>query len=83
MSLRVMRVELHREVSFEISVPFSRGRALFERLLELGKPDGSAVRHRDHDALRTEKGYLHVAADTDGRRSRRTSARSDRRAEGN
>ncbi len=64
---RLTRVSYSGELSFEINLPARFGAALLEAVLEAGAP---------HDivpfgvealmVLRTEKGYLHVGADTDG-----------------
>ncbi len=64
---RIFRVSFTGEVSYEINVAADRAGELWDRLLAAGRPHG--VRPVGIDAwmlLRTEKGYLHVGADTDG-----------------
>ncbi|MEZ5928628.1 MAG: sarcosine oxidase subunit alpha family protein [Parvularculaceae bacterium] len=64
---RVQRVSYTGELSFEISVPWGYGAALWELLLDLGKDEGVAPFGVEAlMVLRTEKGFLHVGADTDG-----------------
>ncbi|MFN3945797.1 MAG: sarcosine oxidase subunit alpha family protein [Allosphingosinicella sp.] len=64
---RVARVSFTGEVSFEISVPAHRTAELWQTLLEAGQPLGAEPAGIDAwMLLRTEKGYLHVGADTDG-----------------
>ncbi len=62
---RVQRVSFSGEMSFEISVAAKHGQTVIEHLLASSahlKPVGiEAIL-----VLRTEKGYLHVGADTDG-----------------
>jgi sarcosine oxidase subunit alpha len=65
--VRILRVSYTGEVSYEINTPTSRTPELWDRLATLGEPHG--LRPVGIDAwnlLRTEKGYLHVGADTDG-----------------
>ncbi|MEA1672718.1 sarcosine oxidase subunit alpha family protein [Nitrospirillum sp. BR 11163] len=64
---RVARVSFTGEVSYEINVPAGEGTALWRRIMTVGAPLG--LQPVGVDAwmdLRTEKGYLHVGADTDG-----------------
>lgn len=64
---RVCRVSFTGEVSYEINVPAGRATALWQRIMGEGAPLG--LQPVGIDAwmdLRTEKGYLHVGADTDG-----------------
>ena len=64
---RVSRVSFTGEVSFEISVPASDAPGLLARLLEVGRDLGAQPVGIDAwMLLRTEKGYLHIGADTDG-----------------
>jgi sarcosine oxidase subunit alpha len=66
--VRIARVGFTGELSYEINIPAGYMTALWERLLALGATLG--VRPIGIDALqelRTEKGYLHVGTDTDGR----------------
>ena len=63
---RVQRVSYTGEMSFEINVPASHTPGVMEALMNL---DGELVAPIGIEALlllRTEKGYLHVGADTDG-----------------
>jgi sarcosine oxidase subunit alpha len=64
---RVFRVSYTGEMSYEINVPASRVEELWRALIIAGEADG--IRPVGIDGwmvLRTEKGYLHVGADTDG-----------------
>ncbi|MGC4250237.1 MAG: glycine cleavage T C-terminal barrel domain-containing protein, partial [Sphingobium sp.] len=64
---RVFRVSYTGEVSYEINVPASRIGELWQALIQAGEPHGIAPVGIDAwMVLRTEKGYLHVGADTDG-----------------
>jgi sarcosine oxidase subunit alpha len=66
--MRIARVGFTGELSFEINVPAGYTAALWETLLAEGV--GLGVLPIGVDALqelRTEKGYLHVGTDTDGR----------------
>ena len=66
--MRIARVGFTGELSFEINVPTGYTAALWETLLAEGA--GLGVLPIGVDALqelRTEKGYLHVGTDTDGR----------------
>ena len=64
---RVQRVSFSGELSYEISVPWTYGKALWDALMEVG------ARHEITPfgvealmAMRIEKGFLHVGSDTDG-----------------
>ncbi len=64
---RLFRVSFTGELGFEINVPTSYGRALWETLFEAGQehgitPYGTETMH----VLRAEKGYIIVGQDTDG-----------------
>ena len=64
---RIFRVSYTGEMSYEINVPASRVAELWQALIIAGEADG--IRPVGIDGwmvLRTEKGYLHVGADTDG-----------------
>jgi sarcosine oxidase subunit alpha len=64
---RVFRVSYTGERSYEINVPASRVVELWQALILAGEADG--IRPVGIDGwmvLRTEKGYLHIGADTDG-----------------
>lgn len=66
--VRIARVGFTGELSFELNVPAGYTAALWELLLARGASSG--VRPIGVEALqelRTEKGYLHVGTDTDGR----------------
>jgi len=63
---RIYRVSFTGEVSFEINVPARQTTALWQALMEAGEADH--LRAYGVDALnvmRTEKGYIHIGADTD------------------
>jgi len=67
-SVRVARVGFTGELSFELNVPSGYTASLWQLLLERGRSLG--IRPIGIEALqelRTEKGYLHVGTDTDGR----------------
>ena len=64
---RLFRLSFTGELGFEINVPARHGRALWETLMEAGKPYdicpyGTETMH----VLRAEKGYIIVGQDTDG-----------------
>ncbi len=62
-----MRVGFVGELGYEIHVPASQGEALWDALMEAGKPDG--IRPFGVEAqrvLRLEKGHIIVSQDTDG-----------------
>ncbi len=64
---RVLRASFTGEVSFEIGVAASHARELWESLIHRGSAEGIAPVGIDAwMLLRTEKGNLHVGADTDG-----------------
>ena len=64
---RIARVSFTGEVSFEVSVAADRTGELWDALISAGGPLGlTAVGIEAWMLLRTEKGYLHVGADTDG-----------------
>jgi len=63
---RLLRASFTGELTFEVSVPADFGLSLFRLLMQLGKPLGvTPVGVESLMVLRTEKGYLHVGADTD------------------
>jgi sarcosine oxidase subunit alpha len=65
---RVARVSFTGELQFELSVPARFGDALFRHALECGAGHGAVpVGIEAWLRLRTEKGYLHVGTDTNGR----------------
>jgi sarcosine oxidase subunit alpha len=64
---RVFRISFSGELSYEIAVPASQGRALWDKLLEAGKahgitPYGTEALH----ILRAEKGFIMIGDETDG-----------------
>jgi sarcosine oxidase subunit alpha len=65
---RIARVGFTGELSFEINIPAGYAPALWEALLAAGRALGALPIGLDAlQELRTEKGYLHVGTDTDGR----------------
>jgi sarcosine oxidase, subunit alpha len=65
---RIARVSFTGELSYELSVPSGYGLSLWEALLAAGTELGVTPIGVDAlQQLRTEKGYLHVGTDTDGR----------------
>ena len=64
---RVCRVSFTGEVSYEINVANSAVAGLWQRCMEAGAAHGIApIGIEAWMLLRTEKGYLHIGADTDG-----------------
>jgi sarcosine oxidase subunit alpha len=64
---RVYRVSFSGELTYEINVPASAGQALWDALLEAGKPhDLQPFGINALLLMRLEKGFLHVGTDTDG-----------------
>ena len=64
---RVCRVSFTGEVSYEINVANSAAAALWQRCMAAGAAHGiTPVGIEAWMLLRTEKGYLHIGADTDG-----------------
>jgi sarcosine oxidase subunit alpha len=64
---RVFRISFAGELSFELSVPASHGRALWDTLLEAGAefgvtPYGTEAMH----VMRAEKGFIMIGDETDG-----------------
>ncbi|MCE2660107.1 MAG: 2Fe-2S iron-sulfur cluster-binding protein [Rubrivivax sp.] len=65
--MRVLRASFSGELGYEINVPAQHTQALLEHLWQAGQPFGVAPYGVEAlMILRTEKGYLHVGADTDG-----------------
>jgi sarcosine oxidase, subunit alpha len=63
---RICRVSFTGEVSYEINVAADSVERVWRRLLDAGQPDHIQPYGIDAlNILRTEKGYLHVGADTD------------------
>ena len=64
---RVVRASFTGEVTYELNVPADRAEELWERLAKAGEPFGlTPVGIDAWMVLRTEKGFLHIGADTDG-----------------
>ncbi len=64
---RIQRVSFSGELSYEVSVPWQYGSALWEALMKAGAPHGiTPFGVEALMALRIEKGFLHVGSDTDG-----------------
>jgi len=64
---RLLRVGFVGELGYEIHVPASQGEALWDALMEAGKPEG--IRPFGIEAqrvLRLEKGHIIIGQDTDG-----------------
>jgi sarcosine oxidase subunit alpha len=64
---RVFRISFSGELSFEIAVPASQGRAFWEKLMKEGQdlgvmPYGTEALH----ILRAEKGFIMIGDETDG-----------------
>jgi sarcosine oxidase subunit alpha len=67
MAARIFRVSFTGEASYEINVPAGKALRLWDRLMTAGAAYGIVPIGIDAwMLLRTEKGYLHVGADTDG-----------------
>ena len=64
---RILRASFNGEATYEISVASRYGRSLWDRIAKVGEPFGIAPYGIEAlEVMRTEKGYLHVGADTDG-----------------
>jgi sarcosine oxidase subunit alpha len=64
--VRVMRIGFTGELSYELHVPQSCGRALWRRLKEVGKPFGLEPYGLEASrVLRLEKGHIIIGQDTD------------------
>ncbi len=65
--MRVLRASFSGELGYEINLPADRTQALLERLWQAGQAFGLMPYGVEAlMILRTEKGYLHLGADTDG-----------------
>ncbi|MDA7853121.1 NAD(P)-binding domain-containing protein [Porticoccaceae bacterium] len=65
--LRILRASYTGELTYEINVPADYGMALWQALMEAGKAFSiTPYGIESLMVLRTEKGYLHIGADTDG-----------------
>ncbi|WP_424193320.1 2Fe-2S iron-sulfur cluster-binding protein [Ampullimonas aquatilis] len=66
-SARLMRVGFVGEIGYEIHVPYTHGQAIWEALMQAGKPYGiQPFGVEAQRILRLEKGHLIVGMDTDG-----------------
>jgi len=64
---RVLRVSFSGELSYEINVPASLVMALWQALLDAGRPENIAPAGLEaFSIMRAEKGYIHVGQETDG-----------------
>ncbi len=64
---RLFRVSFTGELGFEINVPADYGRAVWEALMESGRPHGiTPYGTETMHVLRAEKGYIIVGQETDG-----------------
>jgi sarcosine oxidase, subunit alpha len=65
---RIHRVSFTGEVSYEVNVPAHRTIALWRACMGFGSPAGLRPYGIDSlNVMRTEKGYLHIGADTDSK----------------
>lgn len=65
--VRIARVSFTGEISFEMSVPASSAAALWDAMIEVGRPHGvGPLGIEALSILRAEKGYLIIGKDTDG-----------------
>jgi sarcosine oxidase, subunit alpha len=63
---RILRVSFSGELTYEISVPWWYGRALWESVLEAGRPHGiTPYGTETMHVLRAEKGFIVVGHETD------------------
>lgn len=64
---RIQRVSFTGELSYEVAVPWSYGRALWDAMMQAGEPFGiTPFGVETLMVMRVEKGFLHVGSDTDG-----------------
>jgi sarcosine oxidase subunit alpha len=64
---RLFRVSFTGELGFEVNVPMGHGRAVWEAIVEAGKPYGiTPYGTETMHVLRAEKGYIIVGQETDG-----------------
>ena len=64
---RVFRISFSGELSYEVAVPASRTRELWDRLLEIGRPLGVMPYGTEClHVLRAEKGFIMIGDETDG-----------------
>ncbi|MEO7939863.1 MAG: 2Fe-2S iron-sulfur cluster-binding protein [Burkholderiaceae bacterium] len=66
-AIRVLRASFNGELGYEINLPASRTEAMLEQLWDAGQDLGVGVYGIEAlMIMRTEKGFIHVGADTDG-----------------
>lgn len=66
-TMRIMRASFNGELGYEINLPALNTQALLDHLSEVGKKfDARPYGIEALMIMRTEKGFLHVGADTDG-----------------
>ncbi|MEO0915827.1 MAG: sarcosine oxidase subunit alpha family protein [Pseudomonadota bacterium] len=64
---RVFRISFSGELSYEIAVPASQARTLWDKLLEAGTPHGITPYGTEAlHVLRAEKGFIMIGDETDG-----------------
>jgi sarcosine oxidase subunit alpha len=64
---RVFRISFNGELSYEINVPSWHGLALWEKVIEAGKPHGlTPYGTETMHVARAEKGYIIIGQETDG-----------------
>ncbi|MDJ1014945.1 MAG: 2Fe-2S iron-sulfur cluster-binding protein [Paracoccaceae bacterium] len=64
---RVFRISFSGELSYEIAIPTSQGRAFWDALLEAGKPHGITPYGTEAlHIMRAEKGFIMIGDETDG-----------------
>ena len=65
--VRVFRISFSGELSFEIAAPAGQARALWDRLLEAGRPLGMTPYGTEAlHVMRAEKGFIMIGDETDG-----------------
>ena len=65
--VRIFRISFSGELSFEIAAPSGQGQALWNRLLEAGKPFGITPYGTEAlHVMRAEKGFIMIGDETDG-----------------
>ncbi len=65
--VRVFRVSFSGELSFEVAVPAGQGQALWDRILEAGRPFGITPYGTEAlHVMRAEKGFIMIGDETDG-----------------
>ncbi|MFB9123771.1 sarcosine oxidase subunit alpha family protein [Paraburkholderia dipogonis] len=65
--VRILRASFTGEVTYEISIANRYGKSLWDAIAEVGERYGITPYGIEAlEVLRTEKGYIHIGADTDG-----------------